>query len=116
MTTAKKRPRRANQSLSTDRGVKAQKIIYWTEAKLQKRARSPGEAHLRGTINRRCLHIFRTVAARGGVLRALRVQEFPQFLFGLEKELLTAALRPTCPLPELLGAQGDVWHFRHHSA
>ncbi len=36
MATAKKRPRRANESLSTDRGVKAQKIIYWTEAKLQK--------------------------------------------------------------------------------
>jgi hypothetical protein len=36
MTTAKKRPRRANQSLSNDRGVKAQKIIYWTAARLQK--------------------------------------------------------------------------------
>jgi len=36
MTTAKKRPRRANQSLSNDRGVKAQKTIYWTEAQLQK--------------------------------------------------------------------------------
>jgi hypothetical protein len=36
MTTAEKRPRPANQSLSSDRGVKAQKIIYGTEAKLQK--------------------------------------------------------------------------------
>jgi hypothetical protein len=29
--------------------------------------------------------LFRIVAGRGGLLRALRVQEFPQFLFGLEK-------------------------------
>jgi hypothetical protein len=46
-------------------------------------------------------------------VRALNVQEFPQFLFGLEIELLTATFRPTCRVPELIGAKGDVWHFRH---
>jgi hypothetical protein len=46
-------------------------------------------------------------------VRALNVQEFPQFLFGLEVELLTAAFRPTRRVPELIGAKGDVWHFRH---
>ena len=43
----------------------------------------------------------------------LNVQEFTQFLFGLEVELITAAFRPTRRVPELIGAKGDVWHFRH---
>jgi hypothetical protein len=46
-------------------------------------------------------------------VKALNVQEFPQFLFGLEVELLTAAFRPTRRVPELIGAKGNVWHFRH---
>jgi hypothetical protein len=33
----------------------------------------------------------------------LNVQEFPQFLFGLEVELITAAFRPTRRVPELIG-------------
>jgi hypothetical protein len=44
---------------------------------------------------------------------ARSVQKFPQFLFGLEVELLTAAFRPTRRVPELIGAKGDVWHFWH---
>ena len=43
----------------------------------------------------------------------LNFQHFPQFLFGLEVKLFTAIFRPTRGVPELIGAQGDVWHFWH---
>lgn len=87
-----------------------------------KQGRATGEksglaSRYQGICRRRLIFVPRESPEIGlcglftGVLQAL--EEFPQFLFGLEVKLFTAAFRPTCRVPELIGAQGNVWHFRH---